>query len=148
MSLKVTTAPSKEDQDSGRPKPKKRKRARTELEQRKRLLEIMRLRAKGWTQEDIATELRVNRRTIIRAFQSPFAQEFVNELIQRQLFDIEHSTGEDYRNRLKYRNLLIGALLPRKIESSVEGGTSFEIVITDTLDAQQKEAADGEPDQG
>jgi len=97
---------------------------------RARRAKVIHLRAKGWTIEGIANDLKVFTRTVDRDLQSVDTHAFVDEFIRRQLIDIEgHLTDEAVEARLKGREVLIGRLSPKK-----DSGTGFkepsEIVVT------------------
>lgn len=75
---------------------------------------VVEYRMKGWTIEKIAEELKVSEKTIDRDLKSKQVSDFVDELIRQQLVDIHDS---DVGVRLRYRDILLGKLLPRRIQS-------------------------------
>ena len=96
----------------------KPKRKRALVKKAGRISRILELRVKGYTLEQIATELKCNESTIRRNLQDEPTQAFVDTLIRAQLADIvEAKTG----TRLHYRDKLLEKLMPRKVESKTEG---------------------------
>ena len=89
------------------------------FERRKQVIE---LRRRGLTESQIAKDLGVSERTVRRDLRSLQVQEFVEELKRRQLQDIEES--EDPRTRLHYRDKMLDKLMPRQLNTKVEGGSS------------------------
>lgn len=87
---------------------------------------VFELRVLGLTIPQIKQKMneenyRISERTIWSELHSDAAQQFVNELIRRQLADITLA-DEDLSLRLKYRDKLIDKFLPQKRELTVEGG--------------------------
>jgi AraC-like DNA-binding protein len=96
----------------------KPKRKRALIKKTGRISRILELRVKGYTLEQIATELKCNESTIRRNLKDESTQAFVDTLIRAQLADIvEAKTG----TRLHYRDKLLEKLMPRKVESKTEG---------------------------
>jgi len=57
---------------------------------------------------------RISQKTVYRDRHSTTAQEYVDELIRRQLRDI---AAADIEQKLNYRDKLLGKLIPQKIEA-------------------------------
>ena len=96
----------------------------------------------GLTESQIAKKLGVSERTVRRDLRSLQVQEFVEELKRRQLQDIEES--EDPRTRLHYRDKMLDKLIPRHLNTKVDGGSTpiiLEIWRPQTED-KNKDAAD------
>jgi len=93
-----------------------------------RRIKVIELRAKGWTIDKIAGFLKVSEKTIDRDLKSVDVVEFVDELVRRQIEDIE---SVDEGERLRYRDKLLDKLIPRRIESKVKAKveTSIKPVI-------------------
>jgi transcriptional regulator with XRE-family HTH domain len=97
------------------PKPKQK---RALIKKAGRISRILELRVKGYTLEQIATELKCNESTIRRNLKDEPTQAFIDTLMRAQLADIlEAKTG----TRLHYRDKLLEKLMPRKVESKTEG---------------------------
>jgi len=91
-------------------------------------MRVVELRARGLTYEQIAHELGVCSRTVIRDMQSVDVKKFVEELVRRQLEDIE---GADEKSRLRYRDYILDKLMPKRVEAKTEtrGVVEYKIVI-------------------
>ena len=87
---------------------------KAKLKKAVRRLKVIELRVKGYNLEKIAKKLGVNEKTIRRDLKSQQTSDFIDELVRQQLLDIN---GSDVDVRLRYRDILLGKLLPRKIQS-------------------------------
>jgi len=97
------------------PKPKRK---RALVKKAGRISRILELRVKGYTLEQIATELKCNESTIRRNLKDESTQAFIDALVREQLADIVAAkTG----TRLHYRDKLLEKMMPRKVESKTEG---------------------------
>ena len=81
---------------------------------------VVKLMCMGKSGQEIADILGVSIRTVQRDLKSIEVQEIVEELKRRQLLDIEES--EDERTRLQYRDKLLDKLIPKKVNTKIEGG--------------------------
>jgi len=89
------------------------------LTKRQRRRRVVELRAQGYTLQHIADALKVNEKTIDRDLKSVDVKIVVDELIRRQLDDMEHE--EKGYVRLQFRDKLLEKLMPRKVEQQVTG---------------------------
>jgi hypothetical protein len=98
-----------------------------------RRAEVIRLKAKGYTNGDIAKQLGVSRKTITRDLSSEGVLIFVGELIRRQLWEIETSHPEDLpiRDKLRWRADLITKLLPDNLPGAEDSQKVFRLIIED-----------------
>lgn len=88
----------------------------------------MELKAQGKIITDIAKQLDVSEKTVDRDLKSQDYQKFIDELVRRQIVDIEASKP---LIRLNYRSDLLDKLLPKKMEQKIEGGESWKVEIVD-----------------
>ena len=88
----------------------------------------MELKAEGKIIADIAKELGVSEKTVDRDLKSQDYQNFLDELVRRQIVDIEASKPA---MRLHFRSDLLDKLLPKKMEQKIEGGESFRVEVID-----------------
>ena len=99
-----------------------------------RRAKVLQLKAKGYTNQDIAEHVGVNEKTVRRDLASEGIISFVGELIRRQLLDIETSHPEDLpvRDKLRWRADLIQKLLPSNISiNESETEKIFKLIIED-----------------
>ena len=106
----------------------------TKAERETRLAVIIALRAKGYTFTEIGRDERVNlsERQVRRDWKkaNPLREDFVEELIRRQVAQIESLVpDDDYKVKLQYRDALISKLLPRPKEGEASGVSGVEIKI-------------------
>ena len=73
----------------------------------------------GFSEVLIAKKLGVSERTVRRDVKSVQVQEYIDELLRRQLKDIEE--GDDRKIRLQYRDKLLGRLMPKKVAQTQDG---------------------------
>lgn len=97
----------------------------TKAIRRRRVIE---LKGKGYRIEDIAKELGVSDSTVDRDLKSADVQALIDELVRRQIEDIEASKPAV---RLSFRSDLLDKLLPKKMEQKIEGGESFRVEVID-----------------
>ena len=74
----------------------------------------------GLNAVQIAKKLGVSERTVRRDLKSGQIQEYIDELLRRQLKDIEE--GRDRKIRLQYRDKLLDKLMPKKVTKTLDGG--------------------------
>lgn len=67
-----------------------------------------------------------SKRTVWADLHSATAEEFIEELKRRQLADIALA-GDNYEIRLKYRDLLLDKLMPRKVEQKNTGEPTISV---------------------
>lgn len=101
---------------------------KNKLRKTARRRKVIELKAQGKTIATIAEELKVSEKTIDRDLQSQDVQKFTDELIRRQIIDIEHSKPS---TRLHFRSDLLDKLLPKKMEQKIEGGENWTVEIID-----------------
>jgi orotate phosphoribosyltransferase-like protein len=90
---------------------------------------IIELRCRGYKISEIADELGVSDRTIIRIRVSDEYDKAVEEEIERmQLKDIDDA---DIKTRLHYRDRFLDKIKPKKIESKSEVGGSIVVKAYD-----------------
>ncbi len=97
---------------------------------------VIELKAQGKTIAVIAKELNVSEKTIDRDLKSQDVQAFIDELVRRQIVDIESSKPA---TRLHFRSDLLDKLLPKKLEQKIEGGESWTVEIVDNSKEPQIE---------
>lgn len=108
----------------------------SELKREVRRKRVIELRCVGLTQPQICEKLReegfrTSRRTVWEDLHSATAEDFIEELKRRQLADIALA-GNDYEIRLKYRDLLLDKMMPRKVEQKTE--SKVAVVVEDGKD--------------
>jgi len=96
-----------------------------------RIHKVIEQRAKGNTIEQIAQSLGVSEKTVDRDLKSKTAQDFLDELIQQQIVDINQA--EDIETRLTYRSDLLEKLLPKKQEIKQDVAYADNRETTDLL---------------
>lgn len=106
------------------------------LKQTVRRQRVIGLRCVGLTQAQICEKLReegfrTSERTVWADLHSATAEDFIEELKRRQLADIALA-GDDYEIRLKYRDLLLDKIMPRKVEQKTE--SKIAVVVDDGKD--------------
>ena len=114
--------------------PKKRRSVKAVLRRSK----VIALAVEGKTNQEIADCLKVNEKTIDRDMQSAQVQEYVHDLVRRQMQDIESAK---LPMRLSFRSDLLDKLLPKKMEQKIEGGESFRVEIVDNSKDPEPEAS-------
>lgn len=95
----------------------------SKAQRKRRLRRVLELSTSGMTIPDISTLMKqegyaASERTIWNDLNSVEAQDYLEEILRKQLTDI---TIADIGLRLKYRGKLLDKLLPSKIEQKVEG---------------------------
>jgi IS30 family transposase len=103
------------------PKPNK-------LRKKARRRQIIELKAQGYTIAEICKKLGVSDSTVDRDLKSQDVQAFIDELVRRQIIDIEASKPAI---RLHFRSDLLEKLLPKKMEQKIEGGETYRVEIID-----------------
>ncbi len=98
------------------------------LRKKARRRRVIELKAQGYTIAEICKELDVSDSTVDRDLKSTDVQQFIDELVRRQITDIESSKPAV---RLHYRSDLLDKLLPKKLEQKIEGGESWTVEIVD-----------------
>jgi len=93
--------------------PKKRRSVKAALRRSK----VIALSVEGKTNQQIADCLKVNEKTIDRDMQSAQVQDYVHDLVRRQMQDIE---GAELPMRLSFRGDLLDKLLPKRAGEKVE----------------------------
>ena len=94
------------------------------LKKKVRRRQVIELRSRGRTINQIAEKLGVGDSTVDRDLKSSDIQEFIDALVQQQLIDIlDAKIGP----RLHYRDKLLEKMMPRKVESKTEG--KLDIVV-------------------
>ena len=106
------------------------------LKQTVRRQRVIGLRCVGLTQAQICEKLRedgfsISERTVWADLHSATAEEFIEELKRRQLADITLAS-DDYEVRLKYRDLLLDKIMPRKVEQKTE--SKVDVIVNDGKD--------------
>ena len=79
-----------------------------------RVHKVIEQRAQGKTIEQISNNLGVSEKTVDRDLKTKTVQDFLDELVQQQIIDINEA--EDINIRLDYRSDLLDKLLPKKTE--------------------------------
>jgi FixJ family two-component response regulator len=110
------------------PKVPNRPKEKDKLGKTARRRQVMELKAQGKIITDIAKQLDVSEKTVDRDLKSQDYQKFIDELVRRQIVDIEASKP---LIRLNYRSDLLDKLLPKKMEQKIEGGESWKVEIVD-----------------
>lgn len=101
----------------------------------KRLLQILELKAQGFTDRQVAEKLPISQSTVSRELNSPQAAEIgrslrrraagmVWALVERQLSQIEGDISIKSAQKLIYRGQLISiltSLVPKQVEQKIEG---------------------------
>jgi hypothetical protein len=108
----------------------------SELKREVRKRRVIELRCVGLTQAQICEKLRedgfsISERTVWEDLHSATAEEFIEELKRRQLADITLAS-DDYEIRLKYRDLLLDKIMPRKVEQKTE--SKVDVIVNDGKD--------------
>lgn len=108
----------------------------SKVKQEARRKRVIELRCVGLTQAQICEKLReegfrTSERTVWADLHSATAEDFIEELKRRQLADIALA-GDDYEVRLKYRDLLLDKIMPRKVEQKTE--SKVAVVVDDGKD--------------